>query len=123
VPTIEAALIAGAVSLITALVTATITVGVAERRARRDFALEFAAERVARQLLDSPKWKWRSFAMFQYYLGGFDDDELRKLLVRAGAIKCLTDKGVEMWCLLDRNPGLGRPVGEPNDPTASPDLA
>ena len=78
----EVALIAGSVSLVTAVLSAVVTVFLAEKRVRRDFALDFAAERVARELMMHPRWQWRSFRVIKHYLGGFDDDELRRILVR-----------------------------------------
>jgi hypothetical protein len=39
-------------------------------------------------------WTWRTFAIIKHHLGGFEDDELRKLLVRAGAIRATAKTGV-----------------------------
>ena len=36
------------------------------------------------------------------HLGGFADDELRKILVRAGAIRVYREDGSEWWRLLSR---------------------
>ena len=44
----------------------------------------------------------RSFVTLKNYLGGFEDDELRKILVRAGAIRTFRDDGSEWWRLLSR---------------------
>jgi hypothetical protein len=100
---VAAAVVAGAVALVTALITALATVGVAERKLRRDFRLEFAAERVAHQLMMDVEWRLRSFAVIKRHLGGFKDDELRRILVRAGAIRFSSELGQEMWGLLERN--------------------
>jgi hypothetical protein len=35
-------------------------------------------------------------------LGGFTDDELRKILVRAGAVRVYREDGSEWWRLLSR---------------------
>jgi hypothetical protein len=78
-PQAVAAMIAGAVELLTALATGFITFFVAERKLRRDFGLENAAEKVAHDLMTT-RWRLRSFALIKAHLGGFDDDELRKLL-------------------------------------------
>ena len=109
----EVALIAGAVSLVTAVLSAVVTVFLAEKRVRRDFALDFAAERVARELMLHPRWQWRSFRVIKHYLGGFEDNELRRILVRAGAIRHTSPKGEEVWCLLERNRSLTPPQHEP----------
>jgi hypothetical protein len=75
----------------------------AEQKMLRDYKLEFAAERVANKLLSHPQWSWRSFQTIQHFLGGFDENELRRVLVRAGAIRALSKDGKELWGLLDRN--------------------
>jgi hypothetical protein len=94
--------------MITAALTALATFLIQERRLRRDFELdrdrlrtEFMAERVARKLLESEKWKKRSFLEIEKRLGGFEDNELRKILVRAGAVRFEGDN--ELWGLLSRN--------------------
>jgi hypothetical protein len=55
-----------------------------DNRLRREFQLDFAAERVAGELMQDPRFKLRSFDVLQSHLGGFEDNELRKVLVRAG---------------------------------------
>lgn len=102
-PEASAAVIAGAVSLVTAAVTAVVTVVLAERKLRRDFRLEFAAERIAHAMLMDDTWRLRSFATIKHHLGGFEDNALRQILVRAGAIRFESDAGDELWGLLDRN--------------------
>jgi hypothetical protein len=99
---VVAALVAAVVALLTALITALVTVGVAERRLRRDYRLEFATESVARELMSDPKWEQRSFEAIQSGLGGFAEDDLRRILVKAGAIR-FTVSGREHWGLLARN--------------------
>jgi hypothetical protein len=120
---VTAAVIAGLISLVGIIASAAMTsakLGSAERQAqaklsqeserlRREFQLEFAAETAARALLDDPRWKLRTFDTIKRHLGGFEDDELRKLLVRAGAIRFRGPEGEELWGLLDRNKdALGR---------------
>ncbi len=97
-------------SIATAALTAYVAFLIEERRFRKDFELdrdklrtEFMAEQVVRKLLDSEKWKMRSFEEIKKRLGGFDDDELRKLLVRAGAVRFEGSDGLELWGLLSRN--------------------
>ena len=100
---VAAAIVAGVVALITAFITAVVTIGVAERKLRRDFRLEFAAEHVAHQLMMDDQWSLRSFAVIKQHLGGFEDDDLRRILVRAGAIRFTSRSGKELWGLLERN--------------------
>ena len=68
----------------------------------KNFKLEFAAEGVAREMLMDCKLPYRAFRVLKYHLRGFTDDELRKVLVRAGGIR-LTAGGQEVWGLLSRN--------------------
>lgn len=73
-----------------------------EVRLRTELKTEFMAENVARNLLDHPKAPYRSFRILRHHLGGFDDDELRRILVRAGAIRTKSKSGHELWILVDR---------------------
>jgi hypothetical protein len=95
-------------ALLGAAVSALATFLIQERKLRREFKLDrenirtdFMAEQVARQLLESEKWVQRSFAVIKQRLSGFEDNELRKILVRAGAVRFGQDK--ETWGLLSRN--------------------
>jgi hypothetical protein len=110
-----AALVAGVVALVTAIVTALVTISISERKLRRDFGLEFAAERVAHELMQS-KWRLRSFDVIKFHLGGFEDDDLRKMLVKAGAIRFASKSGFELWGLLSRNRDLLGLTRVPWDP-------
>ena len=78
---------------------------------KRDFELdrekvrtEFMAEQVAKQLLEFEGWKQRSFKEIKGKLGGFEDNELRKILIRAGAVKFKRrEDSEELWGLLSKN--------------------
>lgn len=72
-----------------------------QQKIEAQFGEELSAERAARKLLECTKWKRRTFEALQYHLGGFDDDELRRILIRAGAIRFEEDK--ETWGLIERN--------------------
>ncbi|MFD4760889.1 hypothetical protein ACFWOJ_18945 [Streptomyces sp. NPDC058439] len=73
---------------------------------REDLRTEYMAEAAIRRLLIHPEWEKRSFGAIRQRLGdGFTDTELRKLLVRAGAVR-LPDKDkkdLELWGLAERN--------------------
>jgi hypothetical protein len=108
-----AALIGGVVALIVSLLTSGVTfiaarssAAAAERRLRREFRLEFAAEDAARELLERSLHINRSFSFLQHRLKGFEPNELRKILVRCGALHVLGKDGEERWGLRNRNPGL-----------------
>jgi len=98
----DAAMIAGAVSYNIGLIVALVAAILAIRRLGRSFDFEFAAEGAARALLLDGKIPYRTFRFLKYHLGGFSDDELRKILVRAGGIR-LTAGGEEVWGLLPRS--------------------
>lgn len=65
---------------------------------------EYMAEHTARHFLNHKAYTDRSFETLKQHLGGFSDDELRKILVRAGAIRIFRDGNPEdeWWRLLDR---------------------
>lgn len=64
--------------------------------------VEFMAEETARHFLSHKSFTDRSFETLRNHLGGFTDDELRKILVRAGAIRVYREDGTEWWRLLSR---------------------
>lgn len=70
--------------------------------AREGFKTDFMAEQTARHFLSHESYTDRSFEALQKHLGGFSDDELRKILVRAGAIRNYREDGTEWWRLLSR---------------------
>ena len=88
---------------ITAAITGLVTFAVQERRLKTELRTEFMAEEVAKALLEYEQWRKRSFDEIKKRLGGFGDDELRKILVRAGAVRFEGQKGKELWGLISRN--------------------
>jgi hypothetical protein len=66
------------------------------------YKTDFMAEETAKHFLSHRAYTDRSFETLQKHLGGFEDDELRKILVRAGAIRIYRDDGSEWWRLLNR---------------------
>lgn len=69
---------------------------------REQHKTEFMAEDTARHFLSHKGFTDRSFETLKMHLGGFEDDELRKILVRAGAMRVYRDDGSEWWRLLSR---------------------
>lgn len=63
---------------------------------------DFVAEETAKHFLNHKTHIDRSFDVLQKHLGGFEEDELRKILVRAGAIRVYRDDDSEWWRLLSR---------------------
>lgn len=64
--------------------------------------VDFMAELTVRHFLSHKGFTDRSFDTLRSHLGGFEDDELRKILVRAGAIRVYREDGSEWWRLLSR---------------------
>ncbi|MDR7192727.1 hypothetical protein [Luteimonas terrae] len=71
-------------------------------RLRTEHKTEFAAEDTARHFLSHRGYTDRSFEVLRKHLGGFEDDELRRILVRAGAVRTYRDDSSEWWRLLSR---------------------
>ena len=70
---------------------------------RLEHKTEFMAETTARYFLSHQGYTDRSFETLRDAIGGFTDDELRQILVRAGAIRSFRKDGSEWWRLLSRN--------------------
>ncbi len=69
---------------------------------REQYKTDFMAEETARHFLNHKSYTDRSFDTLQKHLGGFNEDELRKILVRAGAIRIYREDDTEWWRLLNR---------------------
>jgi len=87
------------VSAVTAAITAFL---VQERKLKTELRTEFQAERAVRRLLDDSNWDSRKFETIKIQIGGFDDEELRRVLVRSGAVRYFGDDGIEYWGLLHK---------------------
>jgi len=90
-------------AVITSFITGLITFGVQERKLRAELGTEFMAEKAIKSLLKIERWKKRRFTEIKKRVGGFTDDELRRLLVRAGAVKFGESGNEEFWGLISRN--------------------
>jgi len=86
-----------------AFLTAFLTFLIQERRLRAELRIEFMAEKAAKSLLENPKWRKRTFSEIKKRLGGFEDDELRKILVGAGAVRFQGKGDAEVWGLVSKN--------------------
>lgn len=73
---------------------------------RRQYLLEYRTEAALKRLLKGSKWKLRTFKTIQYHIAGFEEDDLRKALIRTGAVRFRDANGVEIWGLLERNRDL-----------------
>lgn len=92
-------------SILVALITSVAIYAIQERKLKTELRTEFMAEQVAKKLLESPRWKMRSFDEIKRRLSGFDDSELRKILVRSGAVCFEGESGKELWGLISKNEG------------------
>jgi hypothetical protein len=70
---------------------------------REQYKTEFMAEEAARHYLSHANYTDRSFTVLEKRLGGYSGDDLRRLLVRAGAVRLMRKDGSEWWRLLARN--------------------
>ncbi len=71
-------------------------------RFRREYLLDIQAERLIKRLLNNPKYRFRTFTTIKHHLGGFEDNELRKMIVRAGGIRFRDNLDEEIWGHYDR---------------------
>lgn len=69
---------------------------------QEELKTDFMAENTVKHFLSHKSFTDRSFEMIKRNVGGFEDDELRKILVRAGAIRVYRKDGSEWWRLLSR---------------------
>lgn len=89
-------------AVIVAFVTSVVTSFFAQYRYREENRQRFQAERIARRLLNYKSFQLRSFEKLSKRIGGFTDDELRQILVRAGAVRYYSRAGREFWGLQRR---------------------
>jgi hypothetical protein len=100
---VATALIAGGVSVVVSIIGGVGSFRLQERRLREELRTQFMAESAIRELLLHDKWRLRSFGVIKKRIRGFGDDELRQLLIRAGAVCFEARGGEEMWGLRVRN--------------------
>lgn len=123
----DVAIVAASFSLIGSLIGALVAFSLQRSRIATDLAIaiesvktEHMAEKTALHYLNHKGYTDRSFSMLSKRLGGFEGDELRKILVRAGAVRYIRDDGTEWWSLLSRRAEAGdrekaKEVGSTND--------
>lgn len=105
----ETAILTGLFALIGTLVGGLVSFAISREQfkhqlaiLREQFKTEFMAEQTARHFLSHKSYTDRSFDVLRRHLGGFEDDELRKILVRAGAVRVFREDDSEWWYLLSR---------------------
>lgn len=90
------------VAVISGLLASATTLLVQWRLFWRQYRMELSVEAAVRRLLRHRKWRLRTFNTIKYHVGGLDDDELRKTLLRAGAVRFEDKDGIEVWGLIER---------------------
>lgn len=90
-------------AIITSIITSIVTIYLQNKKLEAEFRTQFMAETALKSLLSNEKWKKRSFDEIKKRIGGFEDEELRKILVRSGAIRFYTSENDELWGLISRN--------------------
>ena len=106
----DVALAAALFSLIGALIGTLSAFALQRSRIAADISIalesvktEHMAEKTALHYLNHKGYTDRSFEMLSQRLGGFEGNELRKILVRAGAVRYIRADGSEWWRLLSRH--------------------
>ena len=103
-------------AVITSLISALIAVYIArkqtekeisltEQKLRHEYKTEFTVETAVRKLMQKG-FALRSFSLIKHHVRGFEDDELKQLLLRSGCICFRVIKGIEYWGLLEENEEL-----------------
>jgi hypothetical protein len=96
---VTAAIISAIVSVATTFGTLMLT----REQLLREYRLEEMSELAAKKLLTQSPYRMRSFEIIKLHLAGFEENELRRVLVRAGAVRWQARNDKEVWGLLDRN--------------------
>jgi hypothetical protein len=106
------AIIASIASLFGVIVGGVVSYFLQKQRLNHEFKLklqenktENMAEQTVRYYLKEEGFYERSFDHLKTKLGGFEEDEIRRILVRAGAVRFIRkDTQKEFWCLVERLP-------------------
>lgn len=69
---------------------------------KAEHGTEQSAEAAITNFLEIYDLPYRSFPMIRHHIGGFENNELRRLLVRSGAVRFMAQDGTELWALRDR---------------------
>jgi len=80
-------------------------ISITESKLRHEYKTEYTVEAAVRQLMRKG-FELRSFSLIKHHVRGFQEDELRQLLLRSGCICFKVIKGVEYWGLLEENQKL-----------------
>ena len=101
-PRVISAIIAALISVFTAVLSSIITYRITHKSLMRQYKLDYQVEELVLKFLNHKKWRFRTFKTLKHHIAGFEDDELRKILVSVGAIKFEDNNKCEIWGLFDR---------------------
>ena len=104
-PVVQAASIAALVAAMTSLLTQLVqgwSLKIQAQKLAAEYKTLDAAERAIHHFLSLSDLPYRAFPMIQHYIGGFEPNELRRMLVRSGAVRFSALDGTEMWALVER---------------------
>lgn len=103
--TVIAALVAALASMVVARHAAAAAAAAQFEKLKREFLLEHQSEQLVRRLLQHQAWSRRSLSAIKRHIRGFDDEALRQILIRAGAIRFSINPNPdkEFWGLVERN--------------------
>lgn len=76
-------------------------IGLVEKRYSTEHKDRLHAEEILASLLNDERFPRRRFETIRNIVGGYSDDELRKLLLRAGGIRMMHN-GDELWTVNQR---------------------
>lgn len=71
-----------------------------DRREKQNMA---KAARNLETILRAPEWTKRSIRAISERMGGYPDEELRRMLTSIVAVRCRRKDGQELWGLLEMN--------------------
>ena len=72
----------------------------------REYELDYQVEELVLKFLNHPKWRFRTFKTIKCHISGFEDNELRQILLRVGALRFEDAQGIELWGLFERTTDL-----------------
>jgi hypothetical protein len=86
-----------------ALITSAVTAWLSTPKLNREHKFNIQIEKALQELLSLPNWKKRSFRQIREKVPGLGEDELRRALIRTGAVafRRKTD-AKELWGLRNR---------------------
>ncbi len=95
---VKAAILTAIATLLIAVISALLSLASVWTTIR----LNNRTNKIIRILLKQSKSRFVPFYILSHHVGGFEDDELRKLLLAVGAVRVADVNNVEYWVLLSR---------------------